>query len=122
MDEFDWRKFTRGQRSPQLKPGQIFMLGWLAVGVIVVLWGVLTSYYSVEANEEAVVLRFGRFHAITGPGFHGKLPFGIDKAFKEEVKTVHREEFGYRVAHFSGQDDSFGDSEQPRLVRVTGWQ
>ncbi|MAG57795.1 MAG: FtsH protease activity modulator HflK [Planctomycetes bacterium] len=96
MDEFDWRKFTNA-RGRRLKPGQIFLLAWMAVAVIVVIWGVFTSFYTVEQNEEAVVLRFGAFHTVTGAGFHGKLPFGIDQVLKEEVKTVHRAEFGFRT-------------------------
>ena len=96
MTEFDMRKLTGG-RPIQFEPRQIFAIAWGAAGVIVVLWGVFTSFYTVEASEEAVVLRFGRYHAIEGPGFHGKLPFGIDRVLKGEVKTVHREEFGYRT-------------------------
>ena len=114
MDEIDWRNFTKGRRIATPKPGQIFLLAWLAVGLIVVLWGVFTSFYTVAANEEGVVLRFGGFHTISGPGFHGKLPFGIDEVLKEEVKTVHREEFGYRTLQ-SGVKSQF-DYKSPTAV------
>ncbi len=32
-------------------------------------------------------LRFGKIHDVTGPGFHGKMPFGIDSVQKGEVKA-----------------------------------
>jgi modulator of FtsH protease HflK len=78
-------------------PLRVFKLVWAGVAVLLVIWGAMTSFYTVEANEEAVVLRFGVYHTTAGPGFQGKLPFGIDKVLKGEVKTIHREEFGYRT-------------------------
>ena len=78
-------------------PVRVFYVGWSAAVVILVLVGVFSSFYTVEANEEAVVLRFGAFHTTTGPGFHGKLPFGIDSVHKGPVQTVNVAEFGFRT-------------------------
>ena len=94
-------------------PTRIFALAWGAVIVILIAWGVLTSFYTVETNEEAVILRFGRFHTVNGPGFHGRLPFGIDKVLKGEVKTVHREEFGFRTIR-AGKQSQF-DYRSPQV-------
>ena len=116
MSEFEMRR--AGGRPIQLEPRQIFALVWGAAGVIVVLWGVFTSFYTVEASEEAVILRFGRFHTIEGPGFHGKLPFGIDKVLKGEVKTVHREEFGYRTTA-SGVQSQFDYTSRRSIAEAT---
>lgn len=76
----------------------------IALGVIVVVslavvgFGVLTAFYTVDAQENAVILRFGRrIPGQVGPGLHGKLPFGIDRVHKARVKEVKREEFGYRT-------------------------
>jgi membrane protease subunit HflK len=88
FDPMEW-----AQRNPR----RVFTLAWGLVVVILIIWGVLTSFYTVKANEEAVVLRFGKYHTTTGPGFQGMLPFGIDKVFKGEVKTIHSEEFGFRT-------------------------
>ena len=46
-------------------PVRTFYLAWIAVGVILVVVGILSSFYTVEANEEAAILRFGRFHTTT---------------------------------------------------------
>ncbi len=88
FDPLEW-----AQRNPR----RVFTLAWGLVVVLLIIWGVFTSFYTVEANEEAVVLRFGKYHTTTGPGMQGKLPFGIDQVLKGEVKTIHREEFGYRT-------------------------
>ena len=78
-------------------PVRIFQIIWFAAGLVLVVAGIFTSFYTLEANEEAVVLRFGKFHTVTGPGFHGKLPFGIDKVHKGAVQTVYAAEFGFRT-------------------------
>ena len=36
--------------------------------VIAVIWLVMSSYYTVEANEQAVVLRFGKDAGVRDPG------------------------------------------------------
>ena len=95
MAEFDWIKdIQRGAgggsngsgggpsgpdfRPPEIAPEKAFATLWSAVAVLLVLWGASTAYFTVEANEEAVILRLGRVESIVGPGFHGRLPFGID--------------------------------------------
>ena len=52
---------------------------------------VLDSSYTVEPHEQAVVLRFGKYHATTMPGLHFKLPM-IDQVMKVSV-----EEHGLRL-------------------------
>ncbi len=78
-------------------PVRVFHVLWATALLIVVGAGIFTSFYTLEANEEAVVLRFGRFHTVTGPGFHGKLPFGMDNVNKAAVQTVYAAEFGFRT-------------------------
>jgi len=47
--------------------------------VVVLLILVWTSYYTVAAESEGVVLRFGKFFKTVEPGLHFKLPLGIDE-------------------------------------------
>jgi len=68
-----------------------------AVVLIFVLWFVFTCYYSVKADEQAVLLRFGKDSGVSGPGLHFKLPFGVDVVKKVRVREVKREEFGFRT-------------------------
>ncbi|MFN4259638.1 MAG: FtsH protease activity modulator HflK [Gemmataceae bacterium] len=51
---------------------------WVVLGLlgIYLAWD---SFHTVAAHEQAVVLRFGKFHSIEGPGLHLKVPL-MDKA------------------------------------------
>ena len=64
---------------------------------VLILVSLATSFYTVEADEIAVVLMFGKSVRKTEPGLHFKLPFGIEKAEKVQVRKVFKEEFGFRT-------------------------
>ena len=66
----------------------------LAVLVLAVL---ATSFYTVEADEVAIILRFGKYVKQTEPGLHFKLPFGIEKKKGVPIRKVFKEEFGFRT-------------------------
>ncbi|OHB36451.1 MAG: HflK protein [Planctomycetes bacterium GWA2_40_7] len=67
----------------------VFIIGIIILGY--------SSIFTVNANEEAAILRFGKYTETVGPGLHFKLPFGIDKVYAGEVKRIYNEEFGYRT-------------------------
>jgi membrane protease subunit HflK len=69
----------------------------LVIGGIIFIALLGTSVYIVDQTEEAVVTRFGRYHATRGPGLQFKLPFGIDRQYTVNVKTVQTEQFGFRT-------------------------
>ncbi len=66
----------------------------LAILIVIVLF---SSFYTVEANENAVVLRFGKYASTTGPGLHFKLPYGIDKVYPVKVDYQFKQEFGFKT-------------------------
>ncbi|MDN3511707.1 MAG: FtsH protease activity modulator HflK [Candidatus Jettenia sp.] len=81
-----------------------------------------TAFYTVKANEEAVILRFGQYIETVGPGLHTKVPYGIDKVLKGEVKRIYNEEFGFRTRqnNFSSMIDyEYSDAKEERLM-LTG--
>ena len=122
MSNIDWTRMAqegRGSQKPPevqlpFEPEQFFPLLWIFIVVIVAGWGIVTSYFTVEADEEAVILRLGAVHDTVGPGFHGRLPFGIDKVHKGAVKTVHQAEFGYRTIR-AGVKSHF-DHKSPQVM------
>ncbi|WPE19931.1 prohibitin family protein [Shinella zoogloeoides] len=61
----------------------------ILIGTVVVLF-VLSllggSFYTVDEGERAVVVSQGKISAISGPGFHWKLPF-VDDAHSISVRT-----------------------------------
>ncbi len=67
----------------------------LAALGIVILAGITTSFYTVSADSQAVVLRFGKPIATNGPGLHFKLPYGIDRTHFVEVTRQLQQEFGF---------------------------
>ncbi|MCL2761629.1 MAG: FtsH protease activity modulator HflK [Treponema sp.] len=69
----------------------------LVIGGIFLLILLGTSVYIVDQTEEAVITRFGRYIGTRGPGLQFKLPFGIDRNYTVNVKTVQTQEFGFRT-------------------------
>ncbi len=81
-----------GGGSPKGVLGSIL----LVVVLLVAVWGALTSFYTVQPEERAVVKRFGAVIAITDPGLHFRLPFGIDQVQRVATERVLKQEFGFR--------------------------
>ncbi|MDR2479554.1 MAG: FtsH protease activity modulator HflK [Treponema sp.] len=85
--------FTPPKMGKYLNPAVITLV---TLGlVLVILLG--TSVFIVDQTEEAVVTRFGKYHVTKGPGLQFKLPFGIDRNYTVNVKSVHTEQFGFRT-------------------------
>jgi membrane protease subunit HflK len=82
---------------------------------------VMSSFYTVQPDEEAVVLRFGDYLKTAPPGLHFKLPLGVDDAIKVKTKLVLQEEFGFRTASTKGKRTSYsqGGYESESLM-LTG--
>jgi modulator of FtsH protease HflK len=64
----------------------------MVVGALAFVW---TGFYTVPAESEAVVLRFGKFDHVVPSGLHFKLPLGIDTAQVVPVKRQLKVEFGF---------------------------
>ena len=94
--------------TPKL-PG--FAMGALAVGILLV-WGVLSSYYTVQPEERAVVKRLGAVVKVSDPGLHFKLPFGIDKTQFVATERVLKQEFGFRTASI-GERTQYSSEDFP---------
>ena len=98
-------------------------LKWLGViiAAIFVIIAIFSSIYTVEAEGNAVVKRFGEVIKTTEPGLHFKLPFGIDKAYFVPTKRVLKEEFGFRsVAPGQRTQYSRSDRDQQEALMLTG--
>jgi len=65
-------------------------------GFFIIGFLLLTSVYTVEANENAVVLRFGKYNSTKEPGLQFKLPL-IDTVQKVKVDYQYKQEFGFRT-------------------------
>ena len=91
------------------------------IPVALVVLGIWSSYYTVPANGVAVVKRFGEVVAVTQPGLHFKIPFGVDQAIFVPTERVMKEEFGYRTRQADRQSsfDTGGEYRNESLM-LTG--
>ena len=78
---------------PSLPSGLVIIGGLVLMGAILLL----TMFYTVEADEVAVVQRFGKYVRREEPGLRMKLPLGIETKRTVKVQRVDKEEFGFRT-------------------------
>ena len=95
------------------KIGNLIVIGIVA---IVLLIGILTSFYSVDEKQQAVVTTFGKVTDVTTAGVHFKLPFGIQKATKVDVNVYQKIELGYRTDHSDPYDYQTVEDESTMIT------
>jgi modulator of FtsH protease HflK len=81
--------------TPMPRPprGLVIIGGLVLLGAIMLL----TMFYTVEADEVAVVQRFGKYVRREEPGLRMKLPLGIETKRTVKVQRNLKEEFGFRT-------------------------
>jgi len=83
--EFTAHEFLRRYRR-LMQAGLVALLaGWLLT----------STFYTVEADSEGVVLRLGKHVRTTEPGLHGKLPWPLEKVYEVPVQRIQSLEFGF---------------------------
>ncbi len=88
--------------------------------VLALVAGGLSSFYMVDQSEQAVILTFGKFNRITGPGLHMKAPFGIEKNFNVPTQIIQTMPFGYRTDR-PGIETVYSSGEYPEeSLMLTG--
>lgn len=88
-------KDSSGGGAPSLPTGGLGKLATI-IGVILLLSVANSAYFTIKPGEQGVVLRFGRYLKTAGPGLNLKIPV-LDDVFKVDVKSVRKEEFGFRT-------------------------
>ena len=95
----------------------------LVLGIVLLLllsWAALTSFYTVQPEQRAVVKLFG---AVTGqepPGLHFKLPFGIHSVELVPTERILKEEFGFRTAAVGGRTEYSTTEYEEESLMLTG--
>ena len=92
MEPFDEYRASQGRGGMPSEPWQRYLplFPWV-VGLLLAIWLLSDIYYTVKPYEQAVVLRFGKYHATTMPGLHFKVPL-VDQVMKISI-----EEHGLRL-------------------------
>lgn len=62
----------------------------LVIGVLVVLWFVISGWTLVGSQQAGVLLRFGKLERVLAPGFHVHLPGPIDRVQIVDTGRTHR--------------------------------
>ena len=94
----------------------IFIGGLL---IVLLMTALLTSYYTVGAESEGVVLRFGKFFKTVEPGLHFRLPFGIDAVTVLPTRRQLKLEFGFSTPGYTNPLQAAQDPEEEKSM-VTG--
>lgn len=94
------------------------MLFWLIVLALAVVAG-FSSIYVVDETENAVITRFGKYQQTVGSGLHVKLPFGIDKNYNVDIKTLRAEQFGFKTVK-AGRNNEYKNNISEESEMLTG--
>ena len=86
---------------------------------IVVLVGVNTSVFTIPAESEGVMLRFGKYIDKVPSGLHTKIPFGIDDVIEVPTQRQQKLEFGFVTPGFTNPDQIGADPALEKSM-VTG--
>ena len=79
-------------RLKKAMPGGSGMSGGfiaLLVLIAIVFFGAYASIVIIDADEQGVVLRFGRFARQIEPGPHLRWPYPVEEVFKPKVKRIN---------------------------------
>lgn len=105
-----------GNTGPIQPSPKFFVAAAAACAVIVLVW---TGYYTVPAESEGVVQRFGKYLSTVQPGLHFKWPLGIDDVSIVPTRRQLKMEFGFLSAGGTNPDQGSRDQEREKSM-VTG--
>jgi modulator of FtsH protease HflK len=104
--------FGGSSKTPDVKkPITLFIIGAIAV------WA-LSGFYRVDADEQGVVLRFGKYTNMTQPGLNYHLPYPIESVMTPKVSKVNRIDVGFRSSN-DGSRGAIGDIKEESAM-LTG--
>jgi membrane protease subunit HflK len=86
----------------------------LGLGAVILLVLLSKSWYTVEANEKAVVLRFGRYISTSDPGLHFCIPF-VDTVLNADMR-----ERTIRMPFGLSDDQQPGRTNEEDILMLTG--
>jgi membrane protease subunit HflK len=100
-------------------PNEGWTIGTIAVVAagVIGLW-LLTGLYFVSTHEQGVVLRFGKFEALTSPGPNYHLPWPIETVELPEVTTTHQINIGYQQV--GEGDEAHNEDVAEESLMLTG--
>jgi membrane protease subunit HflK len=103
---WDWEKLKQQQQGRGGVPPQMDEFvekirkvklpgGPLLIVLVLLVVLIFTSVFTVAQNEVGIVQLFGRYVRTADPGLNFKLPLGIEKVTKVNVREIQTDEFGF---------------------------
>jgi len=89
-------------KAPQRNPAKTL---YTICSLILSLW-LITGFYKVNSDENAVVLYLGRYYETTTPGLHFSIPYPIGEVIRAGVTRINKEEFGFSTTSHSRDEES----------------
>ena len=108
---------SEGMQLPDLehlRPYAVWIVLALAAAFLL-----MTSVYTVQAESQGVVLRFGRYVKTVDPGLRFKFPFGIDEVKFVPVRRQLKAEFGFGTPGATNPTQYSDEQKEERII-VTG--
>ena len=97
--------------------GPAFIIWIIILGLAAIT--AFSGIYVVDETENAVITRFGKYTKTEGPGLHTKLPFGIEKNYNVDIKTIRAEQFGFKTVK-SGRNNEYRNNISEESEMLTG--
>ncbi|MGH7857780.1 MAG: FtsH protease activity modulator HflK [Candidatus Binatia bacterium] len=97
--------------------------GGLIAGLLVAILLLIvvgTSWFTVQPEETAIVLRFGKVVRTAGPGLHFKWPYGAEAVIMVPTARVLKEEFGFRTVGADRQTQYATAALKDESLMLTG--
>ena len=112
----DDRSFDISQIKMPAVPGKSISTGVIA---LLIVGGLLSTFYQIQPEEVGVVLRFGKFVRTTDPGLRAKLPL-IETVIKVPVQRQLKHEFGFRTVEAGVRSQFSARQFADEAVMLTG--
>ena len=93
---------------------------WSALVAIAALVVVASSWFTVQPEETALVLRFGKVVRTQGPGLHFKWPYGVEQVIHVPTARVLKEEFGFRTISSDQRSSYSSQGYMDESLMLTG--
>jgi len=94
--------------------------GPIIIVIALVVAAVYSSVFTVKQDEVGIVQLFGRYVRTTQPGLSFKMPLGIERVTKVNVKGIRTEEFGFSSEGISSRSRFSGGEAENVALMLTG--
>jgi len=138
---WDWEKLRENQKKYEQKQGggpgmptppqmedllnkfkgfKFSGIFFVSIIIIAVIIG-MSTVFTIDRSEVGVIQRFGKYDRLAQPGLNFKLPAGIEKVTKVNVREIETEEFGFKTYNGEGSFRASPESSrQEASLMLTG--